>query len=516
MAELVEFEQPSHTALEQSRWDDNPEVWWPGSFGMDAEGLYQTSGGEKPKTLRVAQPFRVLCLTRSAEGAGWGKLIAWKDPDGQSVEHVIFNRDLLDPREACKPLIDKGLQVYEPLWLVKALQTVLCDRRERLLRQVGWTSGAYALGDLVIGETGGERCRFVGELPARIRRGLVDDWTRHVAAPAIGNSRLVLAISLAFVPPLLRPLGKDGFGLNLYGPSSIGKTTALKAGVSVWGCSIGNWRATANGLEGVCAAANDGLLALDELSQADPQALGEAAYMLANGSGKARARRDGSARERLEHCLAFISTGEVRLGDKLKEDGRQRVHRAGQSVRLIDVAADAGVGLGLFENLGGHKTSNVFAVHLSEACRDNQGTAIEVFLQRLVELRPEDWAELAKRVQALHAALVRSSDCGEVQRVADKFALIGIAGELAGEFGLTSWPQGDAAATAAKIFEGWCEARGGRGAAEDQEILAKLEAYIHAHGGDRFREEAPHRAGFIHNVRGRECFCIFPPIDVTP
>ena len=148
---------------------------------------------------------------------------------------------------------------------------------------------------------------------------------------------------------------------------------------SAWGVPIGTWRATLNGLEGVCATANDGLLSLDELSEADPNAAGDAAYMLANGSGKARASRDGTARERLQHRLAFISTREVRLGDKLREDGRPRANRAGQGVRLIEVPADAEAGMGIFEALHDRPSAGALAAELSKACQARQGTRLRPF-----------------------------------------------------------------------------------------------------------------------------------------
>lgn len=49
--------------------------------------------------------------------------------------------------------------------------------------------------------------------------------------------------------------------------------------------------------------------------------------------------------------ILFLSTGEISLGDKLAEDGRRVT--AGQQVRVIDLQADAGAGLGLFETLHG-------------------------------------------------------------------------------------------------------------------------------------------------------------------
>lgn len=45
----------------------------------------------------------------------------------------------------------------------------------------------------------------------------------------------------------------------------------------------------------------------------------------------------------------MLSTGEKGLADKILEEGG-RV-QAGQAVRLVDIPADAGAGLGLFESL---------------------------------------------------------------------------------------------------------------------------------------------------------------------
>lgn len=83
------------------------------------------------------------------------------------------------------------------------------------------------------------------------------------------------------------------------GASSTGKSTALKVDASVWGNPTSycrTWRATSNGLEGLAALHNDGLLILDELGQIDPKEAGEAAYLLANGKGNACATRNGTAR----------------------------------------------------------------------------------------------------------------------------------------------------------------------------------------------------------------------------
>jgi putative DNA primase/helicase len=128
--------------------------------------------------------------------------------------------------------------------------------------------------------------------------GTLEGWKREVAAPAIGNSRLAIALCAGLVGPLLAWAGAEGGGLHLRGPSSIGKSTALEAAASIWGPKsfVRQWRATANGLEGAAELANETLLVLDELAQLAPGEAGSVAYMLANGCGKSRAAQNGDAR----------------------------------------------------------------------------------------------------------------------------------------------------------------------------------------------------------------------------
>jgi hypothetical protein len=49
--------------------------------------------------------------------------------------------------------------------------------------------------------------------------------------------------------------------------------------------------------------------------------------------------------------VLFLSSGEIGLADKIAEDGRGKKMAAGQRVRIVDVSADAGAGMGMFENL---------------------------------------------------------------------------------------------------------------------------------------------------------------------
>jgi putative DNA primase/helicase len=158
----------------------------------------------------------------------------------------------------------------------------------------------------------------------------------------------MFAISCAFAGPTLALSGAESGGFHFVGQSSSGKTTALRAAASVSGNPdqlVHPWRATANGMEGLAALYNDGLLILDEIQQYDHRQAGEVIYLLGNGKGKTRASRMGCAKESASWLILFLSSGEISLRDMV--EGQGKTLNAGQELRLADIQADAGMGLGM-------------------------------------------------------------------------------------------------------------------------------------------------------------------------
>jgi putative DNA primase/helicase len=80
--------------------------------------------------------------------------------------------------------------------------------------------------------------------------GTPKEWQDNLACLCVDNTRLMLAVCVAFAGPLLYFAGQESGGINLIGASSIGKTTNLVAASSVFGGPgyIQTWRATSNGL----------------------------------------------------------------------------------------------------------------------------------------------------------------------------------------------------------------------------------------------------------------------------
>ncbi len=150
---------------------------------------------------------------------------------------------------------------------------------------------------------------------------------------------------------------------------------------------------------------------LDELAQVDPKEAGEVAYMLANGSGKARAGKNGAARARQEWRLLFLSAGEVGLAQHISESGKRI--KAGQTVRLVDIPADAGRGFGLFDVLHGYGSGAALSHLLTESAARYYGTAAVSFLERITQ--PNEWRNLAHAVKEHSLAFMKKnlpSHCG--------------------------------------------------------------------------------------------------------
>lgn len=455
-------------------------------------------GEIRKRWVSFSTEINVLALTRGADGEDWGRLVEVLDPDGKRHRWAMPAALFSGSGEAIRTeLFRLGMRLQPGgkarEWLTEYL--VLADPAARFhcVQRIGWHGESFILPDETIG--GGEGSETVILQSAdRIDHafnvaGSLDEWRESVAARAVGNSRLLLAISAAFAAPLLALTGDDGGGFHFRGASSSGKSTALTVAGSVWGGGGArgykrSWRATDNGIEGMAAMHNDSCLCIDELSQIDSRSVGAAAYMLGNGVGKSRAGREGQARKAHEWRLLFLSNGEIGLADKIKESGGRIA--AGMEVRVIDLRADGGAGLGLFEDLHGSESAAGFAQALTAAAGRYYGTAARAFLADVVS----NLAIVRDKVAAwrhifLDEVLPPGAD-GQVRRVADRFALVAAAGELATAFGVTGWPDGSALEASRRCFVDWLGERGGIGSSEVADAKARILREIEVNGHSRF------------------------------
>lgn len=432
-----------------------------GWITSDPSGVRYHKDGQE---MRICGELRKLAMASDADDGQYAILVGWKSINGKQHRQAIPREALLgEGIEARRILTAGGLDIAPGKTAHAKLVAYLTMGHPRAralsVEKLGWHEGRFVLPEETIGEASDGAVIFQSDgkvTPALSVSGKVADWQASVARLAVGNSRLLFAISAALAGPLLDLAGEPGGGFHFRGGSSIGKTTALTAAASVWGKPrdfIRSWHATANGLEAVAALHNDGVMILDEIGEADPKTIGKTAYALSNGKGKSRGGmgRNLVARQALEWRLIYLSSGEESLRALAERDGG-KVH-AGQDIRLADIPADAGAGLGLFEQLHGLPSPGDLAKALGNPA--HYGAVGMEWLSHLVAERERLTPGLRKGIDEIVALWASPEATGQVQRVARRFALVAMAGELATEARLTGWPVGAATWAAGQCFAAW-------------------------------------------------------------
>lgn len=456
-------------------------------------------GSTRKKWMAFCSEVNVTALTRNQDGEDWGRLLEIVDRDGNRHLWAMPLALTAGSGEGLRSeLLRLGLEI-EPrrdarAWLFEYLITADPAQRVQCVTRIGWHGETYILPDQTFGKVddGDQVILQSGEKldHAFNQAGTLTEWQDQVAKPALGNSRLVMAISTAFAAPLLSITGEDGGGFHIRGASSSGKSTALSVAGSVWGGGgtrgfVRSWRATDNALESIAGLSCGCLLCLDELSQVDAKAAGSAAYMLSNGKGKARAGREGQARKVLEWELLFLSNGEMGLGDKIKEGGGNIA--AGMEVRVVDIRADAGANMGIFENLHGAENPATFAQNIKRAADTVYGTSARAYLTEIVKDIPRWRDEIEQMRKGFIQNILPDGADGQVRRVADRFALVAVAGEISSALKITGWPAGAANEAAQRCFTDWLQERGGIGSSEVAEARRRIAEAIQVHGASRFQ-----------------------------
>lgn len=510
---------------------------------MDAEELPYRPGGsyrctsvgllwvpDEGDTIHLCSDIRVQAQIRNEEGGEWGLLLSWNDHDGNLHSACVSTKLVSgDGTELRAILTDGGAYVTANpkgrAAFSDYINQVRVKARARTVNRTGWAGSTFVLPDGGIGGPGGEPVIY---RPLRSNNdayhsaGTLDDWRNNVGVHCIGNSRLITCVAAAVAAPMLRGQGMDSGGINFHDLSSTGKSTTLYVAGSVAGGGtpkgfVRSWRSTSSGLEGTCLAHNDAVLILDEMGEVDPNELGQMSYMIANGQGKSRANPDGTSRHVNTWTVMLLSSGEVTLADKMHEAGK--IAKAGQEVRIVDIPADAGRGMGIFENVHGAEDGAKFADMLKKNALAFYGTPLREYLRAVASSEDQYRSFLVNQSakwMTIHCPITAG---GQVKRVAGRFALIAAAGELAASLGVFPWPEGEAAKGVASCFRSWLSQRGGDGAAEIQKGVEQVLRFLQTHGTSRFEDAwsdekfHPHqRAGFRKDIDGIRHYYMFPEV----
>lgn len=481
--------------------------------GPDMSVEFIETQGAVTKHIDLCGPLRIRGTTQDARTGDFGVLVSIQDRNGAWRDVTIEQAALIgDGEKWLQPLLASGLRLTGMRLRADALRRLLHQvgnsRRVMTYDQCGWLPGhVFAFPDGVIGDTKGTSFYWRGDDEGKrvfATKGTLDDWKEKVAKPCSGNSRFMFTISAALAAPLLEPLDIESGGFHLVGGSSCGKTTALRCAASVFGepSYINTWRGTSNGAEGLAYRHNHTLLAIDEIGQARDREIGSTIYMIANEREAARKNKQSELRAIRSWKTLFLSTGEMTIAEKVEAAGGKST--GGQAVRAVDIAADAGKGLGAFDRVPPGVKAATFSNTLKAATAANYGTAGRAFIEYVANNYDAVVAAAHRDIDDLAAAFAPEKADGQVFRVAMRFALVAFAGELAIEAGVLPWQKGSVVRNVQRCFNDWLGKRGTVGALEPHKGVESVLAFIEKHGQSRFQDtnvvaESPlviERAGF--------------------
>ncbi|HBI2308348.1 TPA: DUF927 domain-containing protein, partial [Acinetobacter baumannii] len=399
-----------------------------GVFHLLEDGLYyieQTKDDEYKRY--ISSPIRVLAQTRDTTNNAWGRLLEWHDADGvkhtQALSMELFQSDGVELRKA---LAYQGVIIAPDGKARNLLQSYLMsyptETRALCVDRVGWHDNVFVLpneqigqhenGDLIVYQT------TQGIDSNYQSKGTLEQWQSNISKPIASHSKLVVALSSAFAGQLLAPLEQQtGAGVHFKGQSSKGKTTALYVGCSVWGkpshyCKT--WKSTGNALEHTAYIHNDGFLALDEIGEvANPKELGNIAYMLANGKGKARLTKEIKAKPSYAWKIIFLSTGEKSLKEIMQENGQKT--KLGQEIRLIDIDIDQSE-YGLFDQIDFAEDGAKQSRQLVERSNQAYGVAGMAWLRYLTQDKEKVISQAKQLLEQYHLELIAEHKQGHIVR----------------------------------------------------------------------------------------------------
>lgn len=508
-----------------------PMKWENGHFHITEAGLYfveEDKNGISHKRF-ISSPVLVTAKTRDDSSNNWGVLLQWKDDNGvkhiQALSMELFQTDGADLRKA---LAYQGVTIAPDQRARNLFQCYLmsyqANRYALCVDRVGWHENVFVLPHTQIGQTADNDLivyQASNTLDNRYQsKGTLAQWQSDVAQLVASHSLLVFSLCTAFTGQLLTPLNQQGGGFHLKGGSSKGKSTGLYLACSVWGKPTQfyrTWRATGNALEHTAYMHNDSFLVLDEIGEiANPKELGNIVYMLANGLGKGRMTKQITAKPMHQWKVIFLSSGEKSLKDIMQEQGQKT--KLGQEIRLADIDIDQSE-YGIFDRLDFAEDGAKQSIELAKRLNQSYGVAGIAWLEYITSHKAQAIKQAEHLLEQYRGVLAANHTQGHIVRVANYFALVAVAGELATQANITGWKSGTAFNAVQQVFNQWLGGFEYVGNFEDVEMLAHVKSFFEAHESSRFESITPepdyaeriyNRVGYWEIENGEKVFYVLP------
>jgi hypothetical protein len=285
--------------------------------------------------------------------------------------------------------------------------------------------------------------------------GSLKGWRKTVGRLARKSTGLRLSIAAALAAPLLRPLSMDSFALNLYGPSSTGKSSLLCAAASVPGLNdrdegLPKWSDSESAIEQQAIGHRDGLYPLDE--SGDQHGKVEAhvkAKQLAFLFSRNRARTlDKTYQKKInltvrDFRVTVLSTSEFALKTIAETAGQARI--GGEEVRFIDVPVVEPGSVGVFDGVkvprgrDSGEFGRMLADNLRRDAEIHQGFPMDAFLTKFMQDPEAALARIKHHMGDFTAKISLTLGPGTDQRICANFSLMYAAAVLGIEYGILPW-----------------------------------------------------------------------------
>ncbi len=313
----------------------------------------------------------------------------------------------------------------------------------------------------------------------RVSAGTLADWL-NVTALCSGNPLMIVALCFAFASALLKLFGQSGVCVNLIGASSTGKSTILRLLQALTGSPdcLANWEATANGLEAYAAQHKDLPLIIDELGQSDVASFGQSVYRMTNGSGRLRAKTDGSLAAQAQLLTVIISAGEESPADRIRRSGQQAL--GGQLARFITLPINGKHGA--FDILHGESNGAAFSAQVRSKLRGVHGVAWREFSQYIAANIPTVRRTYDGYYRDLQTVISEGCNLdpsdGVQQRVLEHFAFAAFSAFVAIDSGVLRIEYGDVADAMIRCFGDWLKQHQADSRTPDDEIAEEVRAIV--------------------------------------
>ena len=475
----------------------------------DGTLYYLETKGNKTNEIKICENFDIIAHVRDGESGSWGMYVKWKDRDGKQHYDVIYNNEISDNMyKWWTRIVSNGLIRYSSnvgkKYLTQYLEEYNTDKRYTLVKKTGWKGKSYVMPDYVINNDADRDYLLIPSIKNERffeKNGTLESW-KEMSSYCCNNSRLIMSCCAGFAAPLLGIANMHNAGVHLFGSCSSGKSTTQIVANSIYRSreGISSWRATDNGLENIACARSDSLLVLDEISQASPKDISEIVYMIGNGTGKIRSTKDIVLAETKTWNTFLFSSGEHTVSSMIEKNGGKI--NAGQEVRLIDVPADAGSGMGIFEDIHHFKSPGEFADALKTLANDNYGYAGKVYLEHLCENYDRVKYDITKFINKFVNEHPEIQDSSQLQRIAKTFGIMRYAGELAIEAGLMDMTTEDVKEAIDKCFAAFLDNRDNMNNSEGVDIVEHVKMIIEKNSYGKFMNLKSNSEERIYNLMG--------------